>query len=111
MLVALENIYAVLRGENPNAPSKILLGYFVDDVPTNVSETAGSVSMTLRHLDDARAPLGAPSSLFVADSETTMVHVDAVVPLLAMEHPGPTLTSPRPSCSNLPSARDVNVQI
>ena len=87
MLVALENVYAVLRAEDPTAPAKILMGSFIDDVTANVSGTFSSVSVTLRHLENVRATLGAPSSRPVADGETTLIHIDDVLPLLAMEHP------------------------
>jgi hypothetical protein len=87
LLVALENVYAVLRSEEPLEPAQALLSRFLQDVSENASGTPESTSMTAMRLQEAASSLGLPAPPLSNGDSETWVSVDDVVPLLATEQP------------------------
>src|ERR1035437_7553476 len=57
LLVALENVYAVLRSEEPLEPAQALLSRFLQDVSENASGKPESTSMTALRLQEAASSL------------------------------------------------------
>jgi len=87
LLVALENVYAVLRSEEPLEPAKLLLGSFVQDFVQHGAGTPEGIELASLQLKRAIDTLGAPALPFLNDQDATWVSVDEIEPLLAREQP------------------------
>ncbi len=87
LLVALEQVYEVLRSEEPLEPAKVLLGSFAQDFVQRGAGTPEGIEIASLQLKRAIDTLGAPALPFLNDQDATWVSVDEIEPLLAREQP------------------------
>jgi hypothetical protein len=87
LLVALDNVYAVLGSEEPLEPAKILLGNFAQDFVKHVAGTPEGIQVAYLQLQRATDIVGAPALPPDNQHDRAWVNVDDVEPLLAREQP------------------------
>jgi integrase len=87
LLVALDNVYAVLRSEEPLEPAKVLLGNFAQDFVKHAAGTPLGLQVASLQLKRAGEILGAPALPPDDEEDRTWVDVDHIEPLLASEPP------------------------
>jgi hypothetical protein len=85
--VALEQVYEVLRSENPLEPAQRLLGAFVEDIGGSGRASAFAAQRAIRSLRDASVRLG-PAPASPASVPQTLISVDEIESLL--DRHGPT---------------------
>ena len=87
LLVALEEVYEVLRSERPLEPARALLGAFVDDFRQNSAGTREGHFRASLGLQKATITLGVPALPLPPGDGQTLVSVDDLTPVLTNEEP------------------------
>jgi integrase len=87
MLVALEQVYEVLRSERPLEPTKRLLGTFVVDFGLNGGGSDVSLHAASDGLRSAVTTLAAPAPEIMASGDQTLVPLDAIGAIFKNERP------------------------
>lgn len=85
VLVALEEVYELLRSEHPLEPARAVLGRFVDDFRVNSAGTLFGHHLASQGLRRAAVALGVPALPPTSDGDETLVHVDDLDRILRTE--------------------------
>lgn len=86
LLVAVENVYAVLRSDRPLEPTKLLVTEFARDAIENASSTIG-MDPTARRLQQAVDALGGAALPPLDRGPQTLVPIDDIGALIQRERP------------------------
>ncbi|QDM32861.1 site-specific integrase [Tardiphaga sp. vice352] len=87
LLVALEQVYELLRSEAPLEPAKRLMADFAQDFALRGAGSTDGLQIAAMQLRKAINALGSPALPRNPESAQTLIHIDELAPLLAREQP------------------------